>query len=556
MARSDERPKSLILRLFLGACVLGIVGYFVLTSPWTWSLTHPSREVASLDGADLENGRMIFLAGDCATCHATPGQDDPLRLGGGRELDTEFGLFRMPNISPDEEDGIGGWTLAEFDRAVREGVAPGGIDGQNLYPSFPYTSYQRMTAEDVRDMYAFIQSLEPVAGRADDHDLKFPFNMRRGVGLWRLVFLDGDRLPEGNPGPLPVADDASDPYSPVTIDAPEDVILARGEYLVEGPGHCAECHSPRTMLGTIKGGMRFGGGATPDGHGHFPNISPDETGIGFWSANAIANYLKIGVSPIGKRAGGDMEEVVANTSQLSDADRLAMARYLKTVAPVDLPAPGLPAPNRTSQLVMLEKSGESARQLPTSPADEVGAASSAFIVHTKSFSLEEAGGEEDGKLLSGTQVAVVEEDGDLLRVRLEGWQLVGAEAVLYAKQGQRILQAVLGEPAVAALKADETVTDPDTGQEWVSVSLEGWVDKTGMLVDGNELWSFTAEMFNSSCAACHSPPDPDHFLANQWIGTLGAMKRFTSLEPDAYRLLLVYLQNNAKDSGAKERADL
>ncbi|TCP38597.1 MULTISPECIES: c-type cytochrome [Rhodovulum] len=556
MARSEERSRSLFLRLFLGVCILAVLGFFVLTSPWTWSLVHPSREVASIEGADLENGEFIFLAGDCATCHATPGQEDPLVLGGGRELDTEFGLFRMPNISPHDEDGIGDWTLAEFDRAVREGVGPGGLDGENFYPSFPYTSYQRMTAEDVRDMYAFIQSLEPVAGRIDDHDLKFPYNIRRGVGLWRLVFLDGERLPEGNPGPLPVAEDANDPFAPVTIDAPDDVILARGKYLVEGPGHCAECHSPRTMLGTIPAGMRHGGGPTPEGHGHFPNISPHETGIGFWSANAIANYLKTGVSPIGKRAGGDMEEVVANTSQLSDADRLAMARYLKTVAPVDNPAPGLPEPNRSSQVVMLEQSGESARELPTSPAEEVGVASSAFVVHTKSFFLDAGGAEEDGKLLSGTEVAVVEEGGDLLRVRLDGWQLVGAEAVLYAKQGQRIMQAVLGEPAIAALETGETVTDPDTGQDWVSVSLEGWVDKTGMLVDGDALWSFTAQMFNSACAACHSPPEADHFLANQWIGTLGSMKRFTSLEPDAYRLLLVYLQNNAKDSGAKERADL
>ncbi|MBK1624826.1 c-type cytochrome [Afifella marina] len=563
-----KNPRKFAKTLSIGVAIVvvaGLVGFLVLTSPVTWSLTHPERDVADAGPADLKNGRTLFLAGDCATCHASPRQDDPLLLGGGRELDTEFGLFHMPNISSDPEHGIGGWTLAEFTRAMREGVGPGGIlpDGQNLYPAFPYTSYQRMSANDVRDLFAYIKSLKPVASDVPDHELKFPFNIRRGVGVWRLVFLDGKASAPTSTKALKVAKNEADPMKPVVIDASPEAIRARGQYLVEGPGHCAECHSPRTFMGNIPDDLRYGGGPTPEGNGYFPNISPDETGIGFWSVNSTANYLLTGISPINKRAGGDMEEVIANTSQMSAADRYAMAVYLKSIKPVDRPAPGQPEPNHTSQVVMLPEAKAKEIVFPTSSENAVEEANTVYVMHTKSFFLDPANvgaaetsaeGSEDGKFLGGTELHVLGHDGDKVQVALEGWQMEGADSVVYAQKGQRIMQAVLADSAIEALDKGESVVDPDTEQTWTKVSLKGWTEVDGVLVDQPEMWQFTSNLFNSTCAACHTLPEPSHFLANQWIGTLGAMKRFTSLAPDEYRLLLAYLQNHAKDTAAAEEA--
>ena len=547
MFEQASRPRRRGANRAFGVLLAGVAGFVVLTSPVTWSLTHPTRDVADAGPADLDNGQRIFLAGDCATCHATPGQPDQTKLGGGRVLDTAFGRFHMPNISPDRVDGIGGWTLEQFTRAVREGVGPGGImpDGQNLYPSFPYTSYQRLNANDVRDMYAYIMSLPPVAGQVPGHELKFPYNIRRGIGVWRLAFLDGQPLPDA-----PATQTAPDPHQ---------AVLARGRYLVEGAGHCAECHSPRSVMGNVIADSRYGGGPTPDGHGHFPNISPDETGIGFWSVNAIANYLETGISPIGKKAGGDMEEVILNTAQLPREDRLAMAMYLKTVPAVDAPGPGRPEPNRTPTVVMLDRPAGKAPVLPTSPAAALADAKVVHVVTTKPLFLDPGrigtAGAEDGKLLGGARLAVLARDGDRIQVRLDGWQAVGAEQVFYAERGQRILLAVLGDAAMAAVSREAPVDDPATGQAWAQASLTGWIDGQGLHADLPALWGYAGDLFNASCATCHSLPHPDRYLANQWIGNLNAMKRFTSLGDDQYRLLLAYLQNHSRDVGPQAGAE-
>ncbi|WP_315973326.1 c-type cytochrome [Bartonella sp. HY406] len=524
-----------LTRWLLALIILGVIGFFVLTSPITWSLTHPTRDVADESSPDLENGRVVFVASDCATCHATPNQENHLKLGGGRALDTEFGRFYMPNISPDKKDGIGNWTLAQFTKAVREGVGPNGImpDGQNLYPAFPYTSYQRLTANDVRDMFAYIQSLEPVAGQAPGHELKFPFTMRRGVGVWRLAFLDGQPLaPEKN----------------TASDKADAILIERGRYLVEGAGHCAECHSTRNFMGVIKSDLRYGGGPTPDGKGHFPNISQDETGIKFWPENSIVSYLKTGKSPINKIAGGDMAEVIENTKQLPDADLRAMAAYLKTIPGVDLPAPGQPEPNRTPQIVMLKQTSKVNAVLPTSSDNEVAQADILYTVNTKPFYLDENGnGDEDGKLLATAKLTVVDRKGDKIKVRLDGWQMDGAPSVVYALKGQRIMYAVLGDKAIAAYSRGAADIDAETNQTWYPVNLELWTTNQGLNTSLSNMWAYSSDMFNSSCGVCHALPQADHLLANQWIGNLNAMKRYTSLTPDQYRLLLGYLQNHSKD---------
>jgi mono/diheme cytochrome c family protein len=533
-----------------GLAIVALAGFLVVTSPWTWSLVHANRDVADAGPANLENGREIFLAGDCSTCHATPGKGDPLNLGGGRVLDTAFGKFHMPNISPDPVNGIGGWSLAEFTRAVREGVGPGGVlpDGRNLYPAFPYTSYQRLSANDVRDMFAYIKSLEPVASKVADHELKFPYNLRRGIGAWRLAFLDGKPVADTVPK-IDVVSSSPDVNASVAV-------MQRGRYLVEGAGHCAECHSERTFMGNIPGSARYAGGATPDGLGHFPNISPDETGIGFWSANSIANYLKNGVSPIGKTAGGDMAEVIQNTAKLSDQDRHAMAAYLKSLPPIHNPAPGMPEPNYTDKVVKLEKATARVVDLPASDQAALVSVKDIYVVGTKAFYLDEqavgSGTDPAGKLLAATKLQVVGRDGEKLHVRLEGWQLEGTDSIIYQAQGQRIMQAILGANAIATLKRTASKTDADTGQTWHSVNLDGWIDAQGLNTQLPNLWQYSSALFNSTCSVCHVLPQSDHFLANQWIGTLKAMQRFTSLNDDQYRLLLAYLQNHSKDVHTEE----
>ena len=257
---------------------------------------------------DLGNGRTMFIAGGCAACHMTQKQTDAMRLGGGLQLHTAFGEFYVPNISSDRQDGIGGWSEAEFVTAMTEGTAP---DGSHLYPAFPYPSYRHMRLGDVRDLFAYLKTLPPVAGRVRPHDLKFPFDIRRTVGLWKLLFLDGKGF---------------------TPDAKQSAEWNRGAYLVNGPGHCAECHSPRNALGAIVEGRKFDGGPSPTDQGGVPSIRQDK--LADWSVDDIVGTLTTGDTPDSDRVGGPMVEVVRSISQLSNADRHAMAVYIKSLSPL------------------------------------------------------------------------------------------------------------------------------------------------------------------------------------------------------------------------------
>jgi mono/diheme cytochrome c family protein len=291
----------------------GVVGFFVLTAPGTYDLLRSDGKLTPTGQRSLDNGKTLFNAGGCSSCHAVPGQDDRLKIAGGLGLKTPFGTFNVPNISPHPRDGIGAWTATDFVRAMREGVSP---DGRHYYPAFPYTSYQRMSPNDLADVFEYIKTLAPAEGRVRDHDLAFPFNMRRGLGLWKLAFLDGQTF----------VPDASKPAD-----------WNRGAYLVNGPGHCAECHSPRTLAGNIPADKRFAGGPNPEGEGFVPNITQDPGGLGKWSKEDIAELLKTGFTPEFDSVGGSMTAVIRNTSQLSDADRAAMAIYLKSLPAIASP---------------------------------------------------------------------------------------------------------------------------------------------------------------------------------------------------------------------------
>ena len=298
--------KRLGIALVLLALIAGAV-LWVLTTPATISASAlPERS------PDLANGKVAFDAGGCASCHATPGQEDRTRLGGGLAMTSPFGTFHVPNISPDPATGIGKWTEAEFVTAVMRGTAP---DGAHLYPAFPYPSYVKAKVEDVRDLFAYIRTLPAVSNTAPPHELPFPFSIRRAVGFWKLLFFD------------------SKPFTP---DPAQSAQWNRGAYLVNGLGHCAECHSPRNALGGIVSAQRFAGGPDPEGKGWVANIT--QKGLGDWSAKDIAYFLETGMTPDGDSAGGSMARVIRNTSQLSAQDRDAMAVYLKSLPPVDGPA--------------------------------------------------------------------------------------------------------------------------------------------------------------------------------------------------------------------------
>jgi mono/diheme cytochrome c family protein len=253
----------------------------------------------------------MFHAGGCAECHATPGSKDKTKLGGGLALKSPFGTFNVPNVSPDSKHGIGAWTEAQFVTAVMKGTSP---SGTHLYPAFPYGSYAHMRIEDVRDLFAYMRTLPPVESDVPPHALRFPFNIRRGIGLWKLLYLD------------------ERPFSP---DPARSEAWNRGAYLVNGPVHCAECHSPRNLLGGIVESQRFAGGPDPEGRGWIPNISPK--GIGDWSEKDVAYMLESGLTPEGDSVGGSMAAVVRNTAQLSPDDRMAIAVYIKSLPPLDGP---------------------------------------------------------------------------------------------------------------------------------------------------------------------------------------------------------------------------
>ena len=299
----------MLRKILLGLALAGVAGLGLF-----WWLTIPVVIAASAlppRTPDLANGLTTFNAGGCSSCHAVPKQPDRLKLGGGLAIPSPFGTFYVPNISPDPKDGIGRWSEADFVTAVLKGTSP---EGAHYFPAFPYASYQHAQVNDVRDLFAYLKTLAPVTGRVGDHDVPFPFNVRRNVGVWKFLFMDG---------------------KPFVPDAAHTASWNRGGYLVNGLGHCAECHSPRNPLGGIIAVQRFAGGPNPEGEGWVPNITQE--GLAEWSAKDIAYFLETGQMPDGDMAGGSMARVIRNTSQLSPEDRAAMAEYLKSLAPVEGP---------------------------------------------------------------------------------------------------------------------------------------------------------------------------------------------------------------------------
>jgi mono/diheme cytochrome c family protein len=295
----------------LRTLVIAATAVAALAAAAVWFFTAPQsipESALAPHTPDLVNGRTMFLIGGCASCHAVPEQEDAIRLGGGLALNSPFGVFYVPNISSDKKDGIGGWSEAQFVTAMVKGTSPA---GEHLYPALPYVSYQRMRLEDLRDLFAYLKTLPAISGKVRDHALRFPYSIRQALGVWKLLFLDGKAF---------------------TPDPAQSVQWNRGAYLVNGPGHCAECHSPRNFLGAIIASRRFAGGPSPNGQGGVPDITQGK--LHDWKVEELAETLSTGMTADADLVGGLMMEVVSNTRQLSAADRDAIAVYLKS-----LPAP-------------------------------------------------------------------------------------------------------------------------------------------------------------------------------------------------------------------------
>ena len=294
-------------RLAFGVAVLAIL---IGAAGWYLTRTDPlSAAQLPAHEPDLANGERVFYAGGCASCHAAEGAtgDELLKLGGGRQLPTDFGTFMVPNISPDRDTGIGTWTPAAFVNAVMRGIGP---DDEHLYPALPYWSYARMRIEDVLDLKAFLDTLPAVSNEAGENRLRFPYDIRRGIGLWKRLYL------------------TSEPVVPV----PETEKQAlRGRYLVEGPGHCGECHTPRDAFGAPDISRWLAGAPNPEGKGTIPNITP---GGLEWSADEIVTALQSGMTPEYDSLSGSMAAVVHELGHLPREDVAAMAAYLKAIPAV------------------------------------------------------------------------------------------------------------------------------------------------------------------------------------------------------------------------------
>jgi mono/diheme cytochrome c family protein len=258
----------------------------------------------------VRKGEYIVRAAGCVSCHTDPEKPQNF-LAGGRSLQTPFGVFYSPNITPDKKHGVGSWSDEDFERALRRGVSP---DGRHYYPVFPYTSYTRLKLEDVKAIAAYLRNLKPVPQANREHEL--PWYLFRWAMLpWKwLYFQPGEFMPSADRG------DAQN----------------RGAYLV-AIGHCSECHSPRDKMGVLDPGHYLSGTKDgPEGES-IPNITPHrQTGIGKWDEDDVMYFLKTGALPDGDYTGSLMAEVVDDSTRyLTEPDRKAIAKYLLALPPVE-----------------------------------------------------------------------------------------------------------------------------------------------------------------------------------------------------------------------------
>jgi mono/diheme cytochrome c family protein len=257
------------------------------------------------DFTQIERGRYLAVLSDCASCHTVPGSNQP--FAGGRAIETPFGNIVAPNITPDPETGIGSWSDDAFDGAIRKGLRR---NGSRLYPAMPYTAYTKMSRDDVLAIRAYLNTVTPVRNAVVANTLPFPFNIRASMRVWNaLYFNQGD-------------------YEP---DIHKSTEWNRGAFLVDGPGHCGACHTPKTFLGGDKADQYLRGGFLQGWSA--PDITGDtRVGVGAWSAEDLVAYLKSGHNRLSAATGPMAEVVSLSTEHMTDPDLKAIAAYVKSLS--------------------------------------------------------------------------------------------------------------------------------------------------------------------------------------------------------------------------------
>ena len=275
----------------------------------TWLALGFAATLAHAD--DVERGKYLATAGDCAACH-TARRGEP--YAGGRVVPTPFGAIPAPNLTPDMETGIGAWSADDFYRAMHSGE---GHDGRSLYPAFPFTSYTKVTRADTDAIFAYLKSLPAVRHAATPDTLRWPYRMRSLMAAWRALYFD-----EGE-------------YAP---DPARSAVWNRGAYLVQGLGHCNECHAARNSFGAMVTEPFLAGGIVPVQNWYAPDLSMGANGgLAGWTEADVVALLKTGRSSKGAAVGPMAEVVLRSTQHLDDTDLAAIATYLKSLPDRDPP---------------------------------------------------------------------------------------------------------------------------------------------------------------------------------------------------------------------------
>ncbi|MFS8975955.1 c-type cytochrome [Cupriavidus necator] len=326
----DKRGNKRKKRGWIAAAAATAAGLCATLLPWRAPIAPVAPpEPGFYSAATLERGRLVAAAGDCAVCHTAPGG---VKNAGGLPLETPFGTVYSTNITPDVQTGIGNWSFAAFERAMREGIHR---DGRRLYPAFPYTAFAKVSDADMQALYAYLMSAEPVKSEVPQTQLAFPFNMRPLLAGWNLLF------------------HRNEPFKP---DPSRSAQWNRGAYLAEGLGHCSACHSPRNALGAEQGGRKYLTGGSAEGWEAPPLTSLSHAPVP-WTEGALFTYLRGGYAPNHGAAAGPMAPVVEELAQLPEADVRAIAHYVASfgtppLAPSVLAAQAAQIEQRSAQAAL------------------------------------------------------------------------------------------------------------------------------------------------------------------------------------------------------------
>lgn len=378
MERLKERSSSTCLR---SLALIGAVVFAVARGASAQMSASPVDTIAAAGTATTptDPGHYLAIVGNCGSCHTAPGGKP---FAGGVAFQTDFGTIYSSNITADPEFGIGKWTQQDFVNAMRRGVRP---DGQHLYPAFPYPAFTKVSDSDLEKLWSYLRTLSPVSEPPPANALRFPFNQRGLMAIWKALFFE-----EG----------------PMTPDASKSAEWNRGAYLTESLGHCGACHTPRNMLGAEKTDLALTGGVYSDAvqpgmvrPWSTPNLTSAQDGLAAWSVDDLVSYLKTGHSARGGTFG-PMNEVIGNsTRHFTDADLRAMAGYLKALPP---------------------RSGD----IGAASAKEVAAGEVAYTIHCGTCHLPTGLGDpKQGPPLVGSAVVQSPDPATLINVILYGAQV-------------------------------------------------------------------------------------------------------------------------------------